>query len=282
MIAMCAERLDLFGTPAVVLEAEEFRMRLGAVAELAQQLAEGNSMAARSARQLLQRRLERERDYLVRTAITKALQENWPAEAAQQVREERRAEPVPLAPRQKRRAEAARQAEEEQRRAEAARRRAAAAQPKYGGALTGPLWLVAPRTIWNIVRQIRQYLVAKAGRRLIIGTAVAGVCATLFTGILFYSDIRPNGLKAGLSDQPTTRELPDLEVTPSSRTGAPEVKPLPQTVTTIPPQSQATVAPRTAATTPPPAPTAPPPPAPTTLPLTSSMSRHRPHRQPRH
>jgi Caspase domain len=116
------------------LEAEEFRMRLGAVAELAQQLAEGNSMAARSARQLLQRRLERERDYLVRTAITKALQENWPAEAAQQVREERRAEPVPLAPRQKRRAEAARQAEEEQRRAEAAAGGGGAAAGRSGAA----------------------------------------------------------------------------------------------------------------------------------------------------
>ena len=232
------------------LSAEEFRMRLGAVAELAQQLAEGNSVAARSARQLLQRRLERERDYLVRTAITKALQENWPAEAAQEAQEERRAEAVPLATRQEQLAAAARQAEEEQRWAAAARqaeeekRRAAAARPRLGDASTGPSWLVAPRTVWNIARQTQRDLVAKTGKRLIICIAAAEVCAVLIAGNLFYSGIHPNGLKA-------VRELNNLEVAPSSSTGAPEVKPPPQAEPTALPQAAPTASPQTAPTAPP-------------------------------
>lgn len=61
------------------LAGEDWRARLGAVAELAQQLREGVSIAARPARMLLQDQLQRERDYAVRTAITTALHEAAPA-----------------------------------------------------------------------------------------------------------------------------------------------------------------------------------------------------------
>jgi hypothetical protein len=61
--------------PAVLsaLEADEFRMRLGAVAELALPIEEGNAPQSRAARLLLQRHLQRERDYQVRRAIVRAL-----------------------------------------------------------------------------------------------------------------------------------------------------------------------------------------------------------------
>src|SRR5437763_16032879 len=55
------------------LAAEEFRTRLGAVAELILQMDEVHTVAARAARRLLQLHLDRERDYQVRRAITKAL-----------------------------------------------------------------------------------------------------------------------------------------------------------------------------------------------------------------
>jgi hypothetical protein len=106
------------------LTAEEFRTRLGAVAELTLQMDEVHTVAARAARRLLQRHLQRERDFQVRRAITRALEEgsNHPSEAARLAEEERqRAEAARQAEEEQRRAEAARQAEEERRRAEAAR-----------------------------------------------------------------------------------------------------------------------------------------------------------------
>jgi protein-disulfide isomerase/uncharacterized caspase-like protein len=57
------------------LEGEDWRIRLGAVSELAQLIRESITTAARPARLLLEQRLTRERDYAVRTAITAALQE---------------------------------------------------------------------------------------------------------------------------------------------------------------------------------------------------------------
>jgi hypothetical protein len=57
------------------LAANEYRLRLGAVAELALKIDEGHRAAARAARLLLQRQLQHERDFLVRAAITKALGE---------------------------------------------------------------------------------------------------------------------------------------------------------------------------------------------------------------
>jgi hypothetical protein len=57
------------------LAAEEYRTRLGAVAELALKMEEVHTLTARSARRLLQHHLERERDYIVRAAITNALRE---------------------------------------------------------------------------------------------------------------------------------------------------------------------------------------------------------------
>jgi len=107
------------------LAAETFRMRMGAVAELALQMEEGRSNAARAARLILQRHLQRERDYQVRRAITKALAEELqhPAEAGPSAAEEKqRAEAVQLAEEEKQRAEAVQLAEEEKQRAEAAQR----------------------------------------------------------------------------------------------------------------------------------------------------------------
>src|SRR5205807_2116980 len=104
-----------------------FMTRLGGVARLALQMEEGRANAARAARLILQRHLQRERDYQVRRAITNALAEELqqPAEAGHSAREEKqRAEAVREAAEEKRRAEAARQAEEEKRRAEAARQAA--------------------------------------------------------------------------------------------------------------------------------------------------------------
>jgi hypothetical protein len=81
---------------AVALAAEEFRTRLGAVAELALLMDEGNTIAARAARLFLQRHLQGERDYQVRRAITKALTEELQqtAEPAGQAEEEQRAKTV--------------------------------------------------------------------------------------------------------------------------------------------------------------------------------------------
>jgi hypothetical protein len=96
------------------LDADEFRTRLGAVAELTLQMDEVHTVAARAARRLLQRHLQRERDLRVRRAISMALEEGSrrPAEATRQAEGEKRpAEPV------------ARQAEEEKQLAEAARKR---------------------------------------------------------------------------------------------------------------------------------------------------------------
>jgi FKBP-type peptidyl-prolyl cis-trans isomerase len=107
------------------LAAETFRMRMGAVAELALQMEEGRSNAARAARLILQRHLQRERDYQVRRAITKALAEELqhPAEAGPSAAEEKqRAEAVQLAEEEKQPAEAVQLAEEEKQRAEAAQR----------------------------------------------------------------------------------------------------------------------------------------------------------------
>jgi hypothetical protein len=89
------------------LAAEAYRMRLGAVAELALQMEEGRTNAARAARLILQRQLQRERDYQVRQAITKALTEGLqqPAEVA------------PQADGDKRRAEGAQRAVEQEQRA---------------------------------------------------------------------------------------------------------------------------------------------------------------------
>jgi TIR domain/Caspase domain len=105
------------------LAAEAFRMRLGAVAELALQMEEGRTNAARAARLLLRRHLQRESDYRVRRAITNALADELqqPAEAARQVAEEsKRLEAARLAAEESKRAEAARLAAEESKRAEAA------------------------------------------------------------------------------------------------------------------------------------------------------------------
>ena len=106
------------------LVAQEYRTRMGAVAELTLQMDEIHTVAARAARRLLQRHLQRERDFQVRRAITRALEEgsNRPSEEARQEQEEqRRAEAARQEQEEQRRAEAARQEQEEQRRAEAAR-----------------------------------------------------------------------------------------------------------------------------------------------------------------
>jgi hypothetical protein len=57
------------------LAAQEYRTRLGAVAELALKMEEVHTVTARTSRRLLQHHLERERDYIVRAAITNALRE---------------------------------------------------------------------------------------------------------------------------------------------------------------------------------------------------------------
>jgi hypothetical protein len=57
------------------LAVAEVRTRLGAITELALQIDEGHTVAARAARLILQRHLQRERDYQVRRAITKVLAE---------------------------------------------------------------------------------------------------------------------------------------------------------------------------------------------------------------
>src|SRR5580704_14163141 len=112
------------------LASEEFRTRLGAVAELTLQMEEVRTVAARAARRLVERHLPRERDYQVRRAIMRALEgSNGPSEAARQAEEEerqakedeRRAEAGWQAEQEKQRAEMARQAEEEKQRAETAR-----------------------------------------------------------------------------------------------------------------------------------------------------------------
>jgi hypothetical protein len=119
------------------LAAADFRTRLGGVAELALQIDEGQAIAARAARLLLQRHLSVERDYQVRAAIAKALAvesghpaetkhpaaEERPAEAIRQTeKDEQRAEAARLPDRDKRRAEAARLANKEKQRAESVRR----------------------------------------------------------------------------------------------------------------------------------------------------------------
>jgi colicin import membrane protein len=115
---------------------------LGAVAELTLQMDEVHTVAARAARRLLQRHLQRERDFQVRRAITRALEEksNRPSEVARHAQEEQlRVEAARQAEEEKQRAAAAQQAEEEERRAAAARqaewgkRRAATARQAEEG-----------------------------------------------------------------------------------------------------------------------------------------------------
>ena len=109
------------------LIAENWRTRLGAVTELAHLVREGNTVAARAARLVLQRHItnskQPELNYRVRDAITDALgQGEQRREATRLAEEERqRAEAARQAEEEKQRAEAARQAEEEKQRAEAAR-----------------------------------------------------------------------------------------------------------------------------------------------------------------
>jgi hypothetical protein len=112
------------------LAAEEYRMRLGAVAELSLQMDEVHTIAARAARRLLERHLQRERDFQVRRAITRALdasnlpseEEKRRAEAARQAEEkEHHAEAARLAKEKEQQAEAARLAKEKEQQAEAAR-----------------------------------------------------------------------------------------------------------------------------------------------------------------
>ena len=65
------------------LAAVEYRTRLGAVTELTFQMVEGSPLVARGARLLLQRHLQKERDYVVRQAIERALagaQQNRPSQ----------------------------------------------------------------------------------------------------------------------------------------------------------------------------------------------------------
>jgi hypothetical protein len=93
-------------------------------------------------------------------------------------------------------------------------------------------------------------MTAKCG--LLLAIAAAGICVALVIGILLYSGISPNWLKAGLSDRPTIWELPDLELAPSARTdNAPEVKPPPQIAAPIPPRTVATAPPQAAPIVPP-------------------------------
>jgi Caspase domain len=106
------------------LAAENWRTRLGAVTELAQQMHEGGIISARAARLTLRRHLQqpepqREHDYRVRDAINKALEEEEKRRAEAE-EEQRRAEAVRQAE-EEQRAEAARLADEEHRRADAAR-----------------------------------------------------------------------------------------------------------------------------------------------------------------
>lgn len=118
------------------LAAEEFRMRLGAVAELSLLLGAKGSIAARGARQLLQQHFQRERDYAVRIAINKALGEDRPADTARQAQEDQRAEAARSAEEVRQRAAATRlmEEEEEKRRAVAARQ-AGTGQDHDSGAL---------------------------------------------------------------------------------------------------------------------------------------------------
>jgi hypothetical protein len=113
----------------VALMAENWRTRLGAVAELAQQLREENTIAARAARRTLQQRLanseQAELNYRVRDAIAQALaegektngvaaaEEQQTTEVAQNVEEKRGCE-VPQHPAEvNHRAEAASPAEDQ-------------------------------------------------------------------------------------------------------------------------------------------------------------------------
>jgi hypothetical protein len=75
--------------PAIVaaLGAEEYRLRLGAVAELALNIDEDHTAAARAAHMVLQRHLEHERDFAVRSAVLKALGQGGPAETPQATRQ---------------------------------------------------------------------------------------------------------------------------------------------------------------------------------------------------
>jgi hypothetical protein len=88
-------KIDLGVTTA--LSAQEFRIRLGAVAELALIIGEGRSTEARAARRLLLHHLDHQRDYQVRAAITKALTEGLQRsvdETPQAEEEKHRAEPA--------------------------------------------------------------------------------------------------------------------------------------------------------------------------------------------
>ena len=252
------------GPPTEVSRAEE-EQRAEAVRQAAEEKqraeaarrAAGEKQRAEAARRAAEEKQRAE-------AARRAAEEKQRAEAARQAAEEKqRAEAARQAAEEKQRVEAARQAAEEKQRVEAARqaaeekRRVAVALPRHEGVSTGLLWLETPWTVWNIARQTRQYLVAKAGRRVIVSTAAAGVCMALVTGILLYSGVSsPTGLKAGLSDRPTIQELPDLEIAPSPPQTAPippRTAPTapPQTALTAPPQAAPTAPPQTALTAPP-------------------------------
>jgi hypothetical protein len=110
------------------LAAENWRTRLGAVTELAQQMHEGSTIAARAARLALRRHVQqpepqREHDYRVRDAINKALEEEDKrrAEAARQAEEEQRGAETMRQAEEELRSEAARQAAWEKQRAAVAR-----------------------------------------------------------------------------------------------------------------------------------------------------------------
>jgi hypothetical protein len=63
-------------TIKMALAAAEYRLRLGAVTELAQQVRGADKARARGARRLLEQRREQERDFAVRTAIDDALRDD--------------------------------------------------------------------------------------------------------------------------------------------------------------------------------------------------------------
>jgi hypothetical protein len=105
------------------LASMDHRMRLGAVAELALHIEEGQPSFSHAARLLLQRHLRIERDYQVRRAITKAVPER-PRQAARHTRDVQQIVPHQGTVGQKRRRtnKETQQAEEEKRRAEAAQK----------------------------------------------------------------------------------------------------------------------------------------------------------------
>ena len=260
------------------LAAEEFRTRLGAVAELALQLGEKGSIAERGARLLLQRRLERERDYAVRTAITMALQDDRRPEAARQAAEKKqrveaarraaqekqraeavrqaaeaarraaeekqRAEAARWAAEEKRRAEATQQAAEEKQRAEAARQ-AAEEKQRDKAAWLRPREpsLDPPRTVGGTDKHPGLGRAPKPRKHLII----AGVFVALISGILLYG-----GILTYISITTPGSTIETLLLTPATappQTGAATAAPQTEAATAAP-QTPPTATPQTALTAP--------------------------------